>query len=148
MQVGTIQPGQNVVVIDDLAVTGEQHAHSSNEAPFLILFSGGSAAAAGELIAKQGGNTIEYLFIIEATFLNPNSKLDAPIYSIIQVDDDSKVDSARDVGVFETLDICRSKKSCVCPGRSAVDDPETSQMIESGKGAGPGKVQGDGEEKL
>ncbi|KAF9651107.1 adenine phosphoribosyltransferase [Thelephora ganbajun] len=69
MQAGAIQPGQNVVVIDDLIATG------------------GSAAAAGELVVKQGGKTIEYLFIIELTFLNARSKLDAPVYSIIQSDD-------------------------------------------------------------
>jgi len=68
MQVGTIQPGQNAIVIDDLVATG------------------GSAVAAGELVAKQGGKTVEYLFIIEATFLNARSKLDAPLYSIIQAD--------------------------------------------------------------
>jgi adenine phosphoribosyltransferase len=48
---------------------------------------GGSAKAAGELISKQGGKTIEYLFIVELLFLNGGSKLDAPVYSIIQTDD-------------------------------------------------------------
>ena len=48
---------------------------------------GGSAKAAGELVAKLGGKTLEYLFIIELTFLNAAQKLDAPLYSIIQSDD-------------------------------------------------------------
>lgn len=48
---------------------------------------GGSAKAAGELVAKLGGNTLEYLFIIELTFLQAASKLDAPMYSIVKVDD-------------------------------------------------------------
>ena len=48
---------------------------------------GGTAKAAGELVAKLGGKTLEYLFIIELTFLNATSKLDAPAYSIIKVDD-------------------------------------------------------------
>ena len=47
---------------------------------------GGSAKAAGELVAKLGGKTLEYLFIIELTFLNATSKLDAPTYSVIKVD--------------------------------------------------------------
>ncbi|KAF4602162.1 adenine phosphoribosyltransferase [Pleurotus pulmonarius] len=68
MQADAIQPGQSVVVIDDLIATG------------------GSAKAAGELIAKQGGKTLEYLFIIELSFLNGASKLDAPVYSIVQED--------------------------------------------------------------
>jgi len=52
-----------------------------------MLFIGGSAKAAGELISKLGGKTLEYIFIIELTFLQGGSKLDAPVYSIIQSDD-------------------------------------------------------------
>ena len=48
---------------------------------------GGSASAAGELVAKLGGKTLEYLFIIELTFLKAAEKLDAPMYSIVKVDD-------------------------------------------------------------
>ncbi|KAG6813485.1 hypothetical protein H0H92_010510 [Tricholoma furcatifolium] len=69
MQADAITPGQNVVVVDDLIATG------------------GSAKAAGELIAKMGGKTLEYLFIIELTFLKGGDKLDAPLYSIVQADD-------------------------------------------------------------
>jgi len=69
MQVDAIKPGQSVVVVDDLIATG------------------GSAKAAGDLVAKQGGKTLEYLFIVELTFLKASSKLDAPVYSIVQADD-------------------------------------------------------------
>ncbi|GLB33725.1 putative phosphoribosyl transferase [Lyophyllum shimeji] len=69
MQADAIQAGQTVVVVDDLIATG------------------GSAKAAGELIAKQGGRTLEYLFIIELTFLKGAANLDAPVYSIIQVNE-------------------------------------------------------------
>ncbi|PSR73601.1 hypothetical protein PHLCEN_2v10520 [Hermanssonia centrifuga] len=69
MQADAIQPGQTVVVVDDLIATG------------------GSAKAAGELVAKLGGNVIEYLFIIELMFLKAADKLDAPLYSIVQSDD-------------------------------------------------------------
>ena len=48
---------------------------------------GGSAKAAGELVARQGGKTLEYLFIIELMFLKGGEKLDAPVYSIVQSDD-------------------------------------------------------------
>lgn len=53
----------------------------------LFTLKGGSAKAAGELVKKQGGKTLEYLFIIELLFLQASSRLDAPIYSIIQTDD-------------------------------------------------------------
>ncbi|TDL29348.1 adenine phosphoribosyltransferase [Rickenella mellea] len=69
MQSDSIKPGQTVVVIDDLIATG------------------GSAKAAGELVAKQGGKTIEYLFVIGLPFLNGHEKLDAPSYSMIQASD-------------------------------------------------------------
>lgn len=48
---------------------------------------GGSAKAAGELVANQGGKTLEYLFVIELLFLKAASKLDAPVYSVIQSED-------------------------------------------------------------
>jgi len=69
MQADAIQPGQSVVVVDDLIATG------------------GSASAAGQLVKKLGGTVLEYLFIIELTFLKAAKKLDAPLYSIIQSDD-------------------------------------------------------------
>lgn len=69
MQADAIKPGQNVIIVDDLIATG------------------GSAKAAGELVQKQGGKTLQYLFIIELLFLKASSKLDAPVYSIIQTQD-------------------------------------------------------------
>ena len=53
----------------------------------LMTAPGGSAKAAGELVAKLGGKVYEYLFIIELTFLKAADKLDAPLYSIVQSDD-------------------------------------------------------------
>ncbi|KAI4520449.1 phosphoribosyltransferase-like protein [Schizophyllum commune] len=69
LQEDAISEGQTVVVIDDLIATG------------------GSAKAAGELVAKRGGKTLEYLFIVELPFLKGAEQLDAPSYSIIQSDD-------------------------------------------------------------
>jgi len=69
MQSDAIKPGQSVIIVDDLVATG------------------GSAKAAGELVTKLGGKTIEYLFIIELAFFKGISNLDAPSYSIIQYDD-------------------------------------------------------------
>ena len=57
--------------------------------PFSALSNtaGGSAKAAGELIEKLGGKTLEYIFIIELLFLKASSKLNAPVYSIVQSED-------------------------------------------------------------
>ncbi|KAJ3019808.1 adenine phosphoribosyltransferase [Thoreauomyces humboldtii] len=69
MQVDAVRSGQRVVVLDDLIATG------------------GSAKAAGDLIKQNGATTVEYVFIVELTALQGSSKLDAPIYSIVQFDD-------------------------------------------------------------
>ena len=55
---------------------------------FIYLhISGGSAKAAGELVEKLGGKVLEYLFIIELLFLKASSKLNAPVYSVVQSED-------------------------------------------------------------
>ena len=75
-----------MIVVDDLIATG-----SSSFALAVLRGtyrrSGGSAKAAGELVKKLGGVTIEYLFIVEIMFLNGYQSLDAPAYSIIQCSD-------------------------------------------------------------
>lgn len=62
-QAGSLPAGANVIVVDDLIATG------------------GSAKAAGELVAKLGGKTLEYLFVVDIPFLQGASKLDAPAYA-------------------------------------------------------------------
>lgn len=52
-----------------------------------LRLSGGSAKAAGELVEKLGGKVLEYLFIIELLFLKASSKLNAPVYSVVQSED-------------------------------------------------------------
>ncbi|CDH49817.1 adenine phosphoribosyltransferase [Lichtheimia corymbifera JMRC:FSU:9682] len=67
MQKGSIKPGARVIIIDDLIATG------------------GSAGAAGELVKKSEAITVEYVFVMELAFLNGTKKLDAPVYSLIQL---------------------------------------------------------------
>lgn len=55
--------------------------------PSDLIATGGSAAAAGELIKKAGGKTLEYLFIISLPFLKGHEKLDAPTYAMIEAED-------------------------------------------------------------
>ena len=52
-----IQPGEKVLVVDDLVATG------------------GTARATAQLIERLGGQVIGMGFIIELTFLNPRDKL-------------------------------------------------------------------------
>ncbi len=61
-----VAAGENVVVIDDLLATG------------------GTAAAAIELVQQLGGEIVEVDFLIELSFLSGREKLgDVPVYSAI-----------------------------------------------------------------
>lgn len=68
MHSDAIKKGDRVVIHDDLIATG------------------GTAAAATELVKKLGGVVVGYSFIIELTFLSGHEKLEktAPIYSLIK----------------------------------------------------------------
>lgn len=61
-----LQPGQRVLLVDDLLATG------------------GTACAAVQLIQKLGGNLLEVVFFVELAFLNGRQKLaGAPIRSLV-----------------------------------------------------------------
>jgi adenine phosphoribosyltransferase len=64
-----IQPGQRVLIVDDLLATG------------------GSARAAAELIERLGGKVVGLAFLIELGFLDGRRKLDGyPLLSLICYD--------------------------------------------------------------
>ena len=49
-----------------------------------VRVTGGSAAAAGELVEKLGGKLIGYLFILELDFLKGRDKLTAPVVTLLR----------------------------------------------------------------
>lgn len=57
MHVDAVQPGQRVVIVDDLLATG------------------GTAGAAAALVEKLGGVVAGYCFLVELSFLNGRDKL-------------------------------------------------------------------------
>lgn len=65
IQEGVIPKGANVVIVDD------------------ILATGGSASAAGDLVEKTGAKVVEFLFVMELTFLNGKDKLNAPRFTLL-----------------------------------------------------------------
>ena len=66
MHVDAVQPGQRVLLIDDLIATG------------------GTAAAATAMIREQGAEVVECAFIIELAGLRGRDKLeDVPVFSLI-----------------------------------------------------------------
>ncbi|WP_462137142.1 adenine phosphoribosyltransferase [Candidatus Mycalebacterium sp.] len=58
--------GEKVLVVDDLLATG------------------GTAEASGRLVRSIGGRVAGYLFLIELTGLDGASKLEEPVFSVIQ----------------------------------------------------------------
>ncbi len=69
VHVDAIQPGQRVLIVDDLLATG------------------GTAAAAVELVEKLGGEVAGLLFVIELDFLNGRKKLAGyPVKSLLHYD--------------------------------------------------------------
>lgn len=62
-----VEKGQRVLIVDD------------------VLATGGTAAAASQLVKKLGGELHGMAFLIELLFLNGRSKLDGqPVFSVLQ----------------------------------------------------------------
>jgi len=61
-----IQPGEKVLIIDDLLATG------------------GTASATVKLVKKLGAEVINVAFLIELNALDGRANIDAPVSSIIQ----------------------------------------------------------------
>ncbi|TVY33685.1 Adenine phosphoribosyltransferase [Lachnellula occidentalis] len=66
IQTDAIEKGQKVLVVDDIIATG------------------GSAAAAGQLVEKAGGHLMAFLFILEIDFLKGRDKLNAPVHTLLK----------------------------------------------------------------
>ncbi|KAF2168440.1 hypothetical protein M409DRAFT_32761, partial [Zasmidium cellare ATCC 36951] len=69
MQSDAIKPGQKVVIVDDIIATG------------------GTAAAAGNLVQKLGGKLLGYIFMMELDFLKGRDKLNAPVHTLFSGQD-------------------------------------------------------------
>src|SRR5712691_3382636 len=67
MQKGAVQPGQRVLLVDDLLATG------------------GTAAAAGRITERLGGEVVGCVFLVELTYLNGREALaDYDVLSLIE----------------------------------------------------------------
>ena len=68
IQADAVKPGQRVIVMDDLLATG------------------GTMAAAIELVRKVGGDVVGAACIIELAFLKGRDRIDAPFTSVVSYD--------------------------------------------------------------
>lgn len=69
IQEDAVQPGQRVVVLDDLLATG------------------GTMSASVALLRKVGAEVAAAAFIVELTFLGGRERLDVPVHSLVQYAD-------------------------------------------------------------
>lgn len=51
-----------------------------------LIATGGTAVAATNLINKVGAECVEACFIMELSFLNGRKEIDAPVYSVLEID--------------------------------------------------------------
>ncbi|CAI4047816.1 adenine phosphoribosyltransferase APT1 SKDI_13G1140 [Saccharomyces kudriavzevii IFO 1802] len=65
IQKNAIPAGSNIVIVDDIIATG------------------GSAAAAGDLVEQVEANLLEYDFVMELDFLKGRDKLNAPVFTLL-----------------------------------------------------------------
>jgi adenine phosphoribosyltransferase len=66
MHTDAIQPGQRVLIVDDLLATG------------------GTASATVQLVRRLGGIVVGCVFLVELTFLDGRQKLDVPVRALIR----------------------------------------------------------------
>lgn len=67
-----------------------------------MTYAGGSAAAAGNLVRKIGGQLLGYVFMMELDFLHGRDKLDAPVHTLL---------SAQEEGTKLDLPLGQTKES-------------------------------------
>ncbi|KAI9884303.1 MAG: hypothetical protein M1823_003912 [Watsoniomyces obsoletus] len=79
MQQDAIQPGQRVLVVDDIIATGKTSISPFEEHTKTC----GSAAAAASLVHSSQGHLIGYFFILELDFLKGREKLQAPVQTLL-----------------------------------------------------------------
>jgi len=68
IQADAVEPGQRVVIVDDLVATG------------------GTMAAAIDLVGQRGGEVVGAACIIELSFLNGRSRIPVPLTSMVNYD--------------------------------------------------------------
>lgn len=76
IQSDAIKKSQKVLVVDDIIATG------------------GSAAAAGQLVQKLGGQLLGFVMILELDFLHGRDKLPAPCYTLLSSQSTSSTSDA------------------------------------------------------
>ncbi|KAK0284280.1 adenine phosphoribosyltransferase [Friedmanniomyces endolithicus] len=102
MQSDAFKSGQKVVIVDDIIATG------------------GTAAAAGQLVRKLGGTLLGFVFMMELDFLKGREKLDAPAYTLLSGQEESSGESKGET-IDDKLPLGRTKESAEEANKSVTD---------------------------
>ncbi|KAK0255504.1 hypothetical protein B0A54_10268 [Friedmanniomyces endolithicus] len=102
MQSDAFKSGQKVVIVDDIIATG------------------GTAAAAGQLVRKLGGTLLGFVFMMELDFLKGREKLDAPAYTLLSGQEESSGEGTGET-IDDKLPLGRTKESAE-EGKKSVTD--------------------------
>ncbi|KAK0362748.1 adenine phosphoribosyltransferase [Friedmanniomyces endolithicus] len=102
MQSDAFKSGQKVVIVDDIIATG------------------GTAAAAGQLVRKLGGTLLGFVFMMELDFLKGREKLDAPAHTLLSGQEESSGDGKGET-IDDKLPLGRTKESAEEANRSVTD---------------------------
>jgi len=74
---------------DELEIHIDAFSNKNNAKVLLmddLMATGGTAKASEKLIEKVGANCIEACFIMELRFLNGRESINAPVYSVLEID--------------------------------------------------------------
>ncbi|KAK0362880.1 adenine phosphoribosyltransferase [Friedmanniomyces endolithicus] len=102
MQSDAFKSGQKVVIVDDIIATG------------------GTAAAAGQLVRKLGGTLLGFVFMMELDFLKGREKLDAPAYTLLSGQEESSGEGKGET-IDDKLPLGRTKESAEEANKSVTD---------------------------
>ncbi|KAK6434573.1 adenine phosphoribosyltransferase [Oleoguttula sp. CCFEE 5521] len=100
MQADAVKSGQRVLIADDIIATG------------------GSAAAAGDLVRQLGGELVGYVFMMELEFLKERDKLDADVFTLFSGQEEGLESKPKDSESNET-DEDREQKRVKMSGTKA-----------------------------
>lgn len=82
---------------------------------------GGSAAAAGSLVRKLGGDLLGYVFMMELDFLKGRDKLDAPVHTLLSGQEEGLEAQRKELPLGQTKESKEDQKPVQDAGGAAAE---------------------------
>lgn len=87
----------------------------------LTSIAGGSAAAAGSLVRKLGGDLLGYVFMMELDFLKGRDKLDAPVHTLLSGQEEGLEAQREELPLGQTKETKEEQKPVQDAGGAAAE---------------------------